>query len=74
MIGRTKKPDPKRVRAGKKAARKRKAVSTKTRQKISKALKQSYKSGKARATLEKKGIFRKDEDEGKFGDELFSLT
>jgi hypothetical protein len=75
MIGRTKKADPKRVRAGKKAARKRKGkVSIKTRQKISKSLKVSYKSGKAKATLEKKGIFRKDEEDDKFGDDLFSIT
>ena len=74
MIGRTKKADPKRVRAGKKAARKRKSVSLKTRSKISKSLKVSYKSGKAKATLEKKGIFRKEDEDNKFGDDLFSIT
>ncbi len=74
MIGRTKKADPKRVRAGKKAARKRKGrVSLKTRKKISVSLKASYKSGRARKTLEKKGIFLKEED-SKFGDDLFSIT
>lgn len=74
-VTRKKKADPKRVRAGKKAARKRKSsVTLKTRNKISKSLKASYKSGKARATLEKKGIFLKDKEDEKFGDDLFSIT
>jgi len=68
-----KKPNPKRVRAGKKAAKKRGSVTALTKAKISKSLKKSYESGKARRSLEKRGLFKKEDKEDEFSDDLFSL-